>query len=81
MQEMLPIVSGLLLGGLLAYKRIPIYARVLLGAILAVCATIASGEFRLSWSFLFSDITEVAISCATAFFAAKAWNRYSVGRR
>jgi hypothetical protein len=80
MQEILPIASGLLLGGLLASKRFPVYVRVLLVLSLAVCATIASGEFRLSWGFLFPDIAEVAISCATVFFGAKAWERYSQGR-
>ena len=80
MQEILPIASGLLLGGLLASKRFPVYVRVLLVLFLAVCATIASGEFRLSWGFLFPDIAEVAISCAAAFFGAKAWERYSQGR-
>ncbi len=30
MQEMLPIASGLLLGGLLAANRLPVYVRVLL---------------------------------------------------
>jgi hypothetical protein len=51
MQEMLPIASGLLLGGLLAANRLPVYVRVLLVLTLAACATIASGESRVSWDF------------------------------
>jgi hypothetical protein len=51
MQEMLPIASGLLLGGLLAANRLPVYVRVLLVLTLAACATMASGESRVSWDF------------------------------
>jgi anaerobic C4-dicarboxylate transporter len=80
MHEILPIASGLLLGGLLAFRRFPVYVRLLLVLILAVCATTASGEFRLSWGFLFPDIVEVTVSCAAAFFAAKAWERFSLRR-
>jgi CHASE2 domain-containing sensor protein len=80
MQEILPIASGLLLGGLLAFRRLPLYVRLLLVVVLAACATIASGEFRLSWGFLFPDLAEVAVSCAAAFFAIKAWDRHKLRR-
>ena len=81
MHEILPIASGMLLGGLLAYRRLPLYVRSLLVLVLAVCATVASGEFRLSWGFLFSDIAEVAGSCAVVFFGVRAWERYKLGAR
>jgi hypothetical protein len=80
MQEILPIASGLLLGGLLAYRRFPLYVRLLLVFVLAVFATVASGEFRLSWGFLFPDILEVAVSCAAVFFGIRAWERYKLER-
>jgi len=73
---MLPIASGLLLGGLLAFRRFPLYVRLLLILVLAVCATTASGEFRLSWGFLFPDMAEVAISCAVVFFAVRLWQKF-----
>ncbi len=78
MQEMLPIASGLLLGGLLAANRLPVYVRVLLILTLATCATIASGESRVSWGFLIPDVAEVAATCAATFFGLKAWRRYRV---
>jgi anaerobic C4-dicarboxylate transporter len=80
MQEILPISSGLLLGGLLAFRRLPVYVRLLLVLVLAVFATTASGEFRLSWGFLFPDIVEVAVSCAAAFFGVRAWEHYGLRR-
>ncbi len=81
MEELLPIVSGLVLGGLLAFTRLPLYVRVAMIVVLAACATIASGEFRLSWGFLFPDVVEVAVSSAATFFAAKAWQRYAAKKR
>ncbi len=77
MEEMLPIASGLVLGGLLAATRVLLSVRLALVVILAVSATVASGEFRLSWGFLLPDVAEVAASCAAAFFVAKAWQRYA----
>ena len=77
MQEMLPIASGLALGVLLATTRLPLYVRVLLVAVLAVCATLASGEFRLSWGFLLPDVAEVATATAVAFLGIKAWRHYA----
>lgn len=81
MHEMLPIVSGLVLGALLAATRLPVIVRVALVLVLAVCATVASGEFRLSWGYLFPDVLEVAGTCALAFFGVKAWQRYAEHKR
>ena len=76
MQEMLPITSGLILGVLLAVSRLPVYLRVVLILILAAIATIVSGEFRLSWDFLFPDIAEIMVACAAGFFGVKMGQHY-----
>jgi hypothetical protein len=65
MHELFPFAGGLLLGVCLGALRPSL--RPLLGAAAAVAigalATIASGEFRLSWAYLAYDIPLVA-SCA-----------------
>jgi len=64
--ELLPVLSGLLLGSLVGLfrpfrrRRIEAFLIVTLGAL----ATLASGEFRLSWAFLLIDIPLVALSFA-----------------
>jgi hypothetical protein len=55
--EILPIVSGLLLGELLGWMEPDSRKRIGLSAALAVSflATILSGEYRISWGFLMLD--------------------------
>jgi hypothetical protein len=71
-QELLPIVSGLMAGSLLGYLKPSM--RVPLGAAsavaLGVLATVVTGEFRVSWAFLLIDIPLVAIAASAAFFTA-----------
>lgn len=68
MHELLPVVSGLVLGTFLGLLppgmrlRVGIVSAVLLG----ITATIASGEWLISWSFLLIDIPLVAGSAAAA---------------
>jgi hypothetical protein len=78
-QELLPFVSGLLLGSLLGLLRPS--RRVRVGAVLTivsgVLATLASGEFRTSWAFLGIDIPLVAVSAAAGLVGMNAfrWSR------
>lgn len=66
--ELLPILSGLLLGS--ACVRIRLRWRLaLLIPGLGVFATMASGEFQTSWSFLLVDIPLVAVSAAAGYAA------------
>jgi hypothetical protein len=62
MEELVPVISGILLGSFLGYlppgKRLRI--GVTLSILLGVLATVASGEFRLSWGYLLIDIPLVA---------------------
>ncbi len=68
MEELVPIISGILLGSFLGYLRPA--KRLRIGAILAILmgilATVASGEFRLSWGYLLVDIPLVAGAAAVS---------------
>jgi len=69
-QELLPIVSGLVIGLILGLLRPSL--RVPIGVVLiiafGVLATVVSGEYLISWSFLLIDIPLVAISAAASLF-------------
>ena len=64
MNELFPIVAGLLcglvLGSLTAKRRI--FVGVAFAVVAGLLATIISGEWRISWAFLLIDIPLVAIS-------------------
>jgi hypothetical protein len=69
-EELLPIASGLIIGSILGLIRPS--ARVPVGAILIVAfgvlATVVSGEYLISWSFLLIDIPLVALCAAASLF-------------
>jgi xanthosine utilization system XapX-like protein len=69
-QELLPIVSGLVIGLILSLLRPSL--RVPIGVILIITfgmlATVVSGEYLISWSFLLIDIPLVAVSAAAGLF-------------
>ena len=48
--------------------------------IIALCATIASGEFRQSWGFLFDDIIIVSLAASSAFLLVGHIARRKPGR-
>jgi hypothetical protein len=64
MNELFPIVAGLLcglvLGSLTAQRRIVV--GMVFAVVAGLLATIVSGEWRISWAFLLIDIPLVAIS-------------------
>ena len=69
MSELLPVCSGLVLGALLG-KITPAYRRQLglpIVIILAILATVISGESRISWAFVFMDVPLVSFSAFIAF--------------
>ena len=70
MEELLPVASGLIIGSILGLIRPS--ARAPVGAILIVAfgvlATVVSGEYLVSWSFLLIDIPLVALSVAASLF-------------
>ena len=62
MNELFPILSGLVIGGLLGLIRptLRFSAGVVLAVAFGVLATVLSGEFKMSWGFLLIDIPLVA---------------------
>ncbi|MBB5233978.1 hypothetical protein [Deinococcus budaensis] len=68
--ELLPVLSGLLLGLVLSVcppaRRRPV--GTLLAVALGLYATVVSGEFRLSWAFVLVDVPLVAVSSLVAFW-------------
>jgi hypothetical protein len=75
--ELFPVVSGLLIGLLVAVLRPKLRARVgvVLAAVFGVLATIVSGEFRIGWEYLLIDIPLVSVSAAAAVIAVRAFQR------
>jgi hypothetical protein len=72
--ELIPAASGLLLGVVIGFVR-PAYRRrvaVLAALVLGAVATVASGEFRISWGFVAIDATIVATSAALGFLLSRA---------
>jgi hypothetical protein len=81
LSELLPVLSGLVLGFVLALVRRPL--RLPLGAVVAVAlgalATVVSGEYQISWAFILVDVPLVALSAVAGFLAAR--NALRFGRR
>lgn len=70
MEELLPVASGLVLGSILGLLRPSVRVPVGLVLIVAlgVAATVVSGEYLISWSFLLIDIPLVAVSAAAGLY-------------
>jgi hypothetical protein len=67
--EALPIAGGAIFGCLAryAYYNRRWWSYVAGVFVIALCATIASGEFRQSWGFLIDDVLIVTVSACGAF--------------
>lgn len=67
--EALPLAGGLILGSIAryTYNRTHRWTYVIGILIIALCATVASGEFRQSWGFLLGDIVIVSLAASSAF--------------
>ncbi|MFN2494381.1 MAG: hypothetical protein ABR608_00515 [Pseudonocardiaceae bacterium] len=68
MHELLPIVSGLLVGTVLGLLRpsLRLPFGVVAAVVLGFVATVVTGEYLLSWGFLLIDIPLVGISAAAS---------------
>ncbi len=79
MNELFPVVSGLAVGFVLGVLRtsLRLGADVLLSVVFGFIATVASGEFRISWGFLLIDIPLVAGSAVLSFILTRAVRRTS----
>lgn len=73
MQELFPVMMGLVLGPILSIFRPS--RRVRLGSVLIACAgasaTLLSGEFRIHWSFVLIDTLLVAVSASASLLAVR----------
>ena len=77
--EIIPIISGLLLGALLGSMQPALRKRIGLSAALAISflATIFSGEYRMSWGFLLVDIALVVVAAVVGLVTLQRlrWSR------
>jgi hypothetical protein len=73
MEELFPIGCGLLLGTALGYLRpaIRLPVGIVSAVLLGVLATVVTGEFKTSWSYLLIDIPLVAVSATIGFLAGR----------
>jgi hypothetical protein len=81
MNELLPIVSGLMVGlalGLLA-PRLRFLTGAIAAVVLGTLATVVSGEFRLSWAYLLIDIPLVAVASVAGLLAGRLVRRQFSG--
>lgn len=73
MEELFPLSAGLILGALLGFVRPSIRVPVgtTLATALGVLATVASGEFRVTWAYLLIDIPLVAVAAVAGFVVTR----------
>lgn len=73
MEELLPVLSGLCVGGLLGFFRpaTRLWLAIVLAIVLGFLATVISGEYEISWGFLLIDIPLVAISTAIGLLVVR----------
>jgi hypothetical protein len=71
--ELFPIASGFVIGSILGWLRPSMRKPVgtLLAVVFGVLATIASGEFRLSWAYLLVDIPLVGFSAVVGLLVTQ----------
>lgn len=73
MNELLPVLSGLVVGGslgLCAPRKRPRVA-ALASVVLGLLATVVSGEYAVSWGYLLVDVPLVAVSAAAGAAATR----------
>ena len=80
--ELLPIVSGLLVGSLMTLIRpqVRLVVAAASAVVLGTIATVVSGEYRIGWEFLLIDIPLVALGAVAGFALVRALRRASSRR-
>jgi hypothetical protein len=73
MDELFPIASGFLIGAILGWLRPSMrkWVGAPLAVVFGVLATVASGEFRVSWAYLLIDIPLVAFSATVGLLVSQ----------
>ena len=83
MDEFVPVLLAFLSGAAIGALRRPAFrllASVLAIGLCAAAATIASGEYQQSWSYLLLDGGEAALGLAAGLFAAHRFAAWARGR-
>jgi hypothetical protein len=70
--ELLPVTSGIVLGAILTYfcPRLRLRIVTVPVILLGIIATVASGEFSVSWSYLLVDVAQAAGSALVSVMLA-----------
>jgi hypothetical protein len=73
MDELFPVVSGVVLGIVVAGIRpsLRLWIGIPLSIALGLAATVLSGEFEFGWEYLLIDIPLVAVSAGLSFTLAR----------
>lgn len=73
MEELFPVVAGIVVGLVLGLVRPSMRLRtgLPLAVLFGVAATVLSGEFKISWAYLLIDIPLVAVTAALTLLATQ----------
>jgi len=73
MDELFPVVSGVVLGIVVAGIRPSLrpWIGIPVSIVLGLAATVLSGEFEVGWEYLLIDIPLVAVSAGLSFTLAR----------
>ena len=73
MDELFPVVSGVVLGIVVAGIRpsLRLWIGIPVSIALGLAATVLSGEFEVGWEYLLIDIPLVAVSAGVSFTLAR----------
>ncbi len=73
MSELFPILAGFISGMAIAGAAPKVRTRygILAAVLLGLTATVVSGEYRISWEYLFIDIPLVALTALCGYALAR----------
>jgi hypothetical protein len=73
MDELFPVVSGVVLGIVVAGIRpsLRLWIGIPVSIVLGLAATVLSGEFEVGWEYLLIDIPLAAVSAGLSFTLAR----------
>jgi len=73
MDELFPVVSGVVLGIVVAGIRpsLRLWIGIPVSIVLGLAATVLSGEFEVGWEYLLIDVPLVAVSAGLSFTLAR----------
>lgn len=81
MQELIPLVSGFVVGVALGAVRPSMrwWVGALLAVVLGVFATVVTGEFKTSWAYVLIDIPLVAVASVCGLMLSRSAVQRSFG--